>query len=281
MKRVREDEDERHEIEDLADRVGEEEPGPVEVVGHVADLRRREQGKRPAEHGSAGKDRDHDLDRIGSLSEASRRALYRYVAGSPAEVSREQAAKATRVSRVLAAFHLDRLVKAGLLEASFRRVSGRTGPGAGRPSKLYRRASRSIEISLPEKRYQLLSQLLAGAIERAGDDATRQALDDTAHEVGRRLGTENQTRPGRRALSPREVVRLLDGFGYEPYADGKDVRLRNCPFDSLAAEHRELVCSTNLRIMEGMLQGLGDGGLEAQLDPQPDCCCVVFHQRSA
>src|SRR5712691_9640752 len=110
------------------------------------------------------KDRDHDLEAVGSLSEPSRRALYRYVAGSPAEVSREQAAKATRVSRVLAAFHLDRLVKAGLLEATFRRVSGKTGPGAGRPSKLYRRASRSIEISLPEKRYELLSRLLASAV---------------------------------------------------------------------------------------------------------------------
>lgn len=227
------------------------------------------------------KDHDLDLDAIGSLSEPSRRALYRYVAASPSEVSREQAAKATRVSRVLAAFHLDRLVKAGLLEASFRRISGKTGPGAGRPSKLYRRASRSIEISLPQKRYELLSRLFASAVERAGGGATRQALGDTAHDVGQRLGAEYQAKRGRRPAGRRDVVCLLDGLGYEPYSDGNDVRLRNCPFDSLAAEHRELVCSTNLRMMEGMLQGLDPSGVEARLDPRPNRCCVVFNKRSA
>jgi len=48
----------------------------------------------------------------------------------------------------LAAFHLDKLLEQGLLDVEFRRISGRAGPGAGRPAKLYRLSARQLEVTL-------------------------------------------------------------------------------------------------------------------------------------
>ena len=126
----------------------------------------------------------------------------------------------------------------------------------------------------------MLSRLFAGAVEKGDDDTTRRALGETAHAVGERLGSDDQAKR-KRPPARRDVIRLLAGLGFEPYTDRAEIRLRNCPFDVLAAEHRELVCSTNLCMMEGMLRGLKVAGIEARLDPVPDRCCVVFHQRSA
>src|SRR6476661_2344927 len=84
------------------------------------------------------------------LAEPVRRALYEHVADRDAPVDRDEAAAATGIGRPLAAFHLDRLVAAGLLEVEYRRRSGRTGPGAGRPAKFYRRTrGLNVDLSLP------------------------------------------------------------------------------------------------------------------------------------
>jgi predicted ArsR family transcriptional regulator len=76
---------------------------------------------------------DRDLAAIGLLKDPVRRALYGHVVAAGGEVSRDQAAEAAGVARSLAAFHLDKLVEAGLLEATFRRLGNRrgrrTGPG--------------------------------------------------------------------------------------------------------------------------------------------------------
>ncbi|MDQ4069440.1 MAG: helix-turn-helix domain-containing protein, partial [Actinomycetota bacterium] len=116
---------------------------------------------------------DRDLGAIASLQEPVRRALYRYVVAQRGEVSRDQAAEGVGVQRNLAAFHLDKLVEAGLLEATFRRLTGRTGPGAGRPAKLYRRSPSDHAVTLPPRQYELAAELLAEAVEEAGDGPVR------------------------------------------------------------------------------------------------------------
>ena len=226
-----------------------------------------------------GTDRQAQLAAIGALQDPVRRGLYDYVVSARAEVSRDQAAEAVGVSRSLAAFHLDRLVDAGLLEASFRRLTGRSGPGAGRPAKLYRRSPSEHAVALPPRHYDLAADLLAQAVEEAGDRPARPALADVARRFGRSLGADLRGRLGRRAGQERRLsalVEQLEDHGYEPRREGPEVRLGNCPFHALAGRHRELVCGMNLALLEGFVEAAGQPGLEARPDPRPGECCVAL-----
>jgi len=220
------------------------------------------------------------LDDATVLAEPVRRKLYEYVTRAGREVGRDEAAKATRVERALAAFHLDKLVDTGFLEASFRRLSGRSGPGAGRPAKLYRRSSKRLEVSVPPRRYEMLARLLARAVNASGP-ATERELGHAARDLGLRLGDEARRgagpRPDRARLM-RSAERTLARHGFEPRREGPNVvRLANCPFDALATDYRDLVCGMNHQLMDSFVEGLGTHGLRAEADPRPGLCCVALH----
>ena len=217
-----------------------------------------------------------DIDAIGALHDPRRRAVYAYVSRQRHDVSRDEAAGAVVMSRGLASFHLDRLVRAGLLQVSYRRLSGRQGPGAGRPSKLYRRTDRQISISVPERRYELLAQLFADSLQAAGGVRIKTGLLRAARRLGQALAaTSRSQRPAGRG-SARALRELLDGLGAEPYADGALLRLRNCPFDTVASAYPELVCGTTLNLVEGIITGLRADRLKAGLDPGLGRCCVAI-----
>jgi predicted ArsR family transcriptional regulator len=221
---------------------------------------------------------ENHISGIAALDEPVRRHLYLFVSGRHEAVSRDEAAQAVAISRALAAFHLDRLVEEGLLETEYRRLSGRTGPGAGRPSKLYRRSNRQIEVTLPPRNYELAARLFAEAVERSRSPEVLSAMAEVARSFGEELGT--RARAMRGDAGKEETIHScveagLVACGYEPcrQEDGS-IRLRNCPFHALVSEHRDLVCGMNLALMEGLVDGLQTGGLTAMLDPQPGMCCV-------
>lgn len=220
-----------------------------------------------------------DIQAIALLDEPVRRTLYDWVVALPRPAGRDEAATAVGVSRALAAFHLDRLVQGGLLVAEYRRLTGRTGPGAGRPAKLYRRAPGEIAITLPDRRYEMAARVLAGAMEQMDDSAPPAPLREAARAVGRATGMLARTQIGRRASQRGIRGALFDSLreqGYEPLeVAGGEIRLGNCPFDALVEEHRDLVCGMNLALAGGLLEGLGDSVHTARLDPQPGQCCVV------
>jgi predicted ArsR family transcriptional regulator len=215
---------------------------------------------------------DQDLAAIGLLQDPVRRALYAHVVASGGEVSRNQAAEVAGVARGLAAFHLDKLVDAGLLEATFRRLGDRRGPGAGRPAKLYRRAAGQVEATLPPRTYETAAHLLAETVEQAGADLELQA-------AARRAGAEAGRRLQQGAGPAPAVEQMLRARGYEPYRDGDALRLRNCPFANLSAEFPVLVCAMNLCLVEGLLDGLGQDPGRAVMDPAPDRCCVAVRSK--
>ena len=218
---------------------------------------------------------------LAALADPVRRELYLFVAAQSEPVSRDRAAEGVAVPRHTAKFHLDKLVEQGLLDTEFQRLSGRRGPGAGRPTKLYRRSGRELSVTLPERRYDLAGQLFAQAI----DDSTRagapalDAVHTAAAEYGRTLGTQ-----ARQALGPRPgpaqraaaVCAVLAAHGYEPRRVDSSVILVNCPFDALARDHTDLVCGMNLALLGAVADRVGDGTLTARLDPADDRCCVVL-----
>jgi predicted ArsR family transcriptional regulator len=215
------------------------------------------------------------LEALAALREPNRRRLYRYVERQPRAVSRDEAAKAVGISRALAAFHLDKLVRLGLLRAEYRRLSGRSGPGAGRTSKLYIRSRHQVAVSLPHRDHELLARLLA----QASDTATRVSPDA---EPGREYGRSVGSRARKRLHGHPEPVRLLacveavlESLGFEPYrASPTEVRLRNCPFDPLSRLYTPLVCGVAQAVISGVVQGVG-ADLRVGRDEQPDRCCGV------
>jgi predicted ArsR family transcriptional regulator len=225
---------------------------------------------------------DDRITRVASLAESQRRALYRFVVERGDAVSKDEAAAAMGVARSVAAFHLDRLVADGLLTTEFRRLTGRQGPGAGRPAKLYRRAEGELSVSVPARQYDLAAGLLAAAVNDATHTGTPvgEALTNVATERGRELGgharEEAGTRPSRRALIDAALT-VLTEQGYEPRRQGSEVVLANCPFHALAEEQRDLVCGTNHDLLCGMADALGDGVLSARLEPSEGSCCVRLH----
>ncbi|MFE3450202.1 helix-turn-helix transcriptional regulator [Nonomuraea sp. NPDC059194] len=202
-----------------------------------------------------------ELEALSQLSDPVRRSLYAYVAGHGGEVGRGEAAEAAGVSRTLAAHHLDKLVEAGLLEASFR-PQERKGPGSGRPAKVYRRAGAELSVSLPPRDYASLASVLADVVELLGGE---EQAEEAARAAGRRL-----------AAGGGDPVETMQARGYEPYVEGGVVRQRNCPFHALARDFPLLVCSMNLALCQGLLEGLGEDPGRAALDPRPGECCVTL-----
>ncbi|RII19777.1 Helix-turn-helix domain protein [Streptomyces sp. YIM 130001] len=200
---------------------------------------------------------------LGMLGDPLRRRLYECVAADPGEVGRDAAAEATGISRSLAAFHLDKLVEAGLLTTSFRRLSGRTGPGAGRPAKMYRRADGEHSVSVPPRSYDAVGRLLAQVVENGGLDRELQAA---AHAAG-------AADPD---ASAEDLIAVLRARGYEPFFDGKTLRLNNCPYRGLADEFPALICGMNLALIEG----LANSEWSPAMDPCPGGCCVALDSKN-
>ncbi len=217
---------------------------------------------------------------VAALAEPVRRELYQYVSAQPEPVSRDQAGEAAGIPRHTAKFHLDKLVDEGLLDVEFRRLGGRRGPGAGRPTKLYRRSAREVAVTLPQRQYDVAGQLMAEAIEQSVAQGVPpvEALTEVAARRGRQLGERAREvagpRPGRARLV-EAICTTLAGSGYEPRLDGPLVTLANCPFHALAAEHTDLVCGMNLALVGALAESTGST-LSARLDPAPDRCCVVL-----
>lgn len=219
---------------------------------------------------------------LAALADPVRRALYQYVVAQPEPVGREAAALGVGVAHHVAKFHLDKLVDEGLLAVEYRRPPGRGGPGAGRPAKLYRRSTLELDVSIPERRYELAGRLLA----RAVSDAQREdipvdaALDRAAVDVGRALGDEVRQRLGRRSSRPKVLEgasEVLAEHGYDPRVDGDSITLHNCPFHRLAQDYTELVCGMNRCLLGAMVDEADPdrrAKLEAVLDPSPERCCV-------
>jgi predicted ArsR family transcriptional regulator len=206
------------------------------------------------------------------LGDPVRRRLYDYVCGQDHEVGRDEAATAAGIQRGTAALQLDKLAAAGLLSVTFRRPAGRSGPGAGRPAKLYSRSDAEYQLSVPPRNYRAAAEMLAEVAEVTGaEPAVQRVARRRGSQAGRAARTANPSAP-----AADSVVAGLAAQGYQPYLDGVVMRLRNCPFHVLANQHPPLICGMNLAFVQGLLEAAGARGLAARLDPQPGDCCVTI-----
>jgi predicted ArsR family transcriptional regulator len=242
-----------------------------------------------------------DLASLSTLDDPVRRRLYEVVTRRPGPVGRDEAAAEAGVGRALAVYHLDKLVESGLLAATYQRPAGRSGPGAGRPAKLYARADREFTVTVPPRSYELAARLLVQAVEADDSGRSLAALGRAARRLGTELGggyraeadsrgapggdarggdAPDASADGTRSVAACDVENMLARQGYEPCrGDDGIIRLRNCPFHQLAERHREVVCGMNLTLVEGLADGLGADGWQPALDPRPGYCCVALGGR--
>ncbi|MFI6493260.1 helix-turn-helix transcriptional regulator [Streptomyces sp. NPDC050564] len=221
---------------------------------------------------------DTAIDSVSVLSEDSRRRMFAFIRRARRAVTRDEAAASVGISRKLAAFHLDKLVDAGLLRTRYETPGGIRK--VGRQPKVYEPTDVQITVSIPDRRHELLADLLLDAVLSEGsDESAAQAALRTAEQRGRQMGeaARDETRPGRLGAERGLTVceRLLDRYGYEPVREGPtQLRLRNCPFHPLAARAPDLVCGMNQAFLSGYLNGLEVNGVQAVLAPEPEECCV-------
>jgi predicted ArsR family transcriptional regulator len=221
---------------------------------------------------------DRAITAIGVLADPVRRRLYEFVCSQDQPVSRDQAAHAAGVARHKAKFHLDRLEAAGLLEADYVRLTGRSGPGAGRPAKRYRRGRSEFGVALPARDYELAGQIMADAISDSTHTGTPilEAISNAACVRGAAIAAAATDRPRGAEAALELAVRVLTEHGYEPRRINDTIVMANCPFHALAVRHTELVCSLNQSMLSGFVDTVAPGLLDARLEPGENRCCVTL-----
>jgi predicted ArsR family transcriptional regulator len=220
---------------------------------------------------------DDPLGTVVVLGDRLRRAIYYFIRRQNRPVTRDEAASAVGISRKLAAFHLDKLVDAALLEAAPLPADQRP-KGPGRTPKAYVPAPVDVAVSLPPRDYRLAAELLLEALADRDDDEPGRALDRIASERGEQWGREVREQLRLRPPGPERTLHVaeqaLESAGFEPHRDDRAVWLANCPFHALAQQNPELVCHMNQAYLAGFLRGLASVGVTAELHPRPGACCV-------
>ena len=230
-------------------------------------------------------EREARVAEIAALDGPLRGDLYALLVDRDTWVGRDEAAAAIGAPRAVAAFHLDKLAEAGLVDIRFERPVGRSGPGAGRPAKKYRRAEREVAVSLPDRRYDLAGSLLADAIGDASATGRSilESLASAARGTGRTIGDAVRAElsgSGERSDLQSSIMRALIRLGYEPHERDGEIVLANCPFHALAERHRTMVCGMNLDLLSGLAEGLGaERRLTPRLEPVEGMCCVRLSAR--
>jgi predicted ArsR family transcriptional regulator len=203
---------------------------------------------------------------LASLGDEKRRQLFELVAAAPGAMGRDEVAGATGIPRSTVSFHLDRLVQDGLLAVEFHKPAGKSGPGSGRPAKMYRPVAGEIGASVPDRNYDLAGELMAAAIERstAGGEPVADALPAESFRKG---------------CSLAEAAETLEDFlvqaGYRPEPDGDGgFLLPNCPFHRLSDRYQGVVCTMNGAFLRGAATRFDASAERVAPAGQPGHCCA-------
>jgi predicted ArsR family transcriptional regulator len=231
------------------------------------------------------------VERLDAIGESELRDALLYVRGSAHPVTADEAAVALEVHRSVARGRLERLARAGVLETSFARRTGRTGPGAGRPAKLYSAAPEAQALEFPPRR---LPALVARLLDEVPADGRERVLRAAGEDFGRDLARAAGLRPRTRVEDGLErVCAAVRSLGFQAALDRIDgdtalINTPTCPLRPLVTEHPEAAL-----IDRGMWAGLVERGIRGVaaesvecethscLDGRESCAVVIRLRRGA
>jgi predicted ArsR family transcriptional regulator len=209
------------------------------------------------------------VERLDAIGDSELREALLYVRGSSEPVTADDAAEMLGVHRSVARSRLERLLRAGLLEMSFARRSGRAGPGAGRPAKLYSPAPEAQALEFPSRR---LPELVARLLEQVPADGREQALRSAGEDFGRDLARAAGLRPSARVQDGLEhVCAAVRSLGFHAALDRVEgdtavINTPTCPLRPLVTERPEAAL-----IDRGMWAGLVEEGLKGVRAESVEC----------
>jgi predicted ArsR family transcriptional regulator len=220
-----------------------------------------------------------DSDATAVLGESRTRVLH-VLQGADAALGVTEVAEQVHLHPNTARFHLDALVEVGLAE---RASEDREQPG--RPRTLYTASAGSALTG--RRSYRLLAEILASFVAAQSAQPAQAAI-----KAGEAWGRYLAERPAPfqhtdAAAGTKQLVRTLDDVGFAPeavtVAGEQQILLHHCPFREVADQHRDVVCSIHLGLMQGLLAEL-DAPLEAQrLDAfvEPSLCVAHLSARAS
>jgi predicted ArsR family transcriptional regulator len=176
------------------------------------------------------------MDRLDGLGASELRDTLLHARAQEHPVTADEVACAFGIHRNVARSRLERLAAAGLLEPAFERRSGRQGPGAGRPAKVYAVAPELTPLEFPHRHSEELVSLLADALP---SEARGDALEEVGARFGARLAADAPVYPAEDAPAALDAVCCgLRRLGYqasvvEADASGGSITTPTCPLRPL------------------------------------------------
>ena len=211
-----------------------------------------------------------EVERLDGIGRRELRAALMYVRKSGEPVTADDAATALGIHRGVARDRLEVLVRSGLLKTSFARRSGRSGPGAGRPAKLYAAAPEPQALEFPPRR---IPALVARLIDELPAKRKRpRALRRAGENFGRDLADAADLRPAEQLPDGLErVCAAVRSLGFQAALDRLDddtavISTPTCPLRPLVAERLDAA-----HIDRGMWAGLVERGVRGARADNVDC----------
>jgi predicted ArsR family transcriptional regulator len=198
-----------------------------------------------------------------AFGDPTRREIYLFVRErGPAGVTASEVAERFALHPNVARHHLEKLTGGGYLVVEVGRKDGDAAARAGRPSKRYCAQELDSTFSLPLKHDDVLSNLLAAALDALGADHAATLADEVGYEYGRSLAARMDPNVGQRSVraAVAAVADALTAHGFaahtEEHAGALSIVSECCPFGDTAHKYPHVVCALDRGMIRGMLAGL-------------------------
>ncbi len=156
------------------------------------------------------------MDALQGIAHPELREVVLFARAQPQPITADDVAGRFAVHRSVARSRLDRLAEAGLLTVAFERRTGRSGPGAGRPAKIYSVPPETAALEFPDRHYDRLLSRLVTALPASDRD---QALGDVGAGFARDLAGETPPTAADPRAAAERACEVLGRLGFQAFVD--------------------------------------------------------------
>src|SRR5215218_4947315 len=194
-----------------------------------------------------------------AFGDPTRRDIYLAIRTTPAGVSATEVAERFALHPNVARHHLEKLSAGGYVTVDVNRDGARA---AGRPSKRYRVAEQDAVLSFPPRRDDLLSTLLARALDVLPPDHAEAMAEEVGYDYGKTLASRMAPSEGHRSVKAAlaTVAEALTAHGFSAHTESSGASLtivsEHCPFGAAAQAYPHVVCAVDRGLIRGLMSAL-------------------------